>query len=243
MPSLSVDLAYKAYPDVGVAALTGTAAGVRCDLVRVPLLGQPAPDRLADFLATTCDERGITILLLDGPQGWKDEHNGLEHSRRCERELWTPAKTGTPGVVKPSGYRGFVEFSIAVFDALDRLGWSRLMSPSLPLGAARTAIESFPLSAWRSLGIPALPAKAKSTSDHLAAAIRRLREIMPLEISGAPTHDEVQAIVAGLAGVSLESGTTEGVAVSGVAPFICDGHWREGFIVNPTRRSVPPASA
>src|SRR5207244_3718820 len=50
-------------------------------------------------------------------------------------------------------------------------------------------------------------------------------------------HDELQALVAGLAGVALEGGDELGIRVAGVSPIEIDGAWREGFIVNPTRQS------
>jgi hypothetical protein len=44
--------------------------------------------------ANLADDLGAAALLIDGPEAWKDPDNGLQHSRVCERELNTPAKTG-----------------------------------------------------------------------------------------------------------------------------------------------------
>ena len=45
--------------------------------------------------------------------------------------------------------------------------------------------------------------------------------------------DELQAIVAGLAGVALEAGNDTGFELVGRPPCFESGHWREGFIANP----------
>jgi hypothetical protein len=232
---LSVDLAYKTYRDVGVVALSQESGEVRCDLVQIPLTSEPVPDRLAEYLVEYCEESNICVLLLDGPQGWKSESNGLVHSRCCERELNTPAKSGLPGHVKPENYRPFVEFSIAVFDALSLLGWNR-MSSSKPSATERnrTAVESFPLSAWRSLGIKALPSKAKASPFNLQSSLAALIHLTPLRVSGNPSHDELQAIVAGLAGLALQRNELGRCAVAGIPPSLEGGVWREGLIVNPT---------
>jgi hypothetical protein len=120
------------------------------DAAAAGLTGAPDPELLAEFLVNLCEELGASVLTLDGPQGWKDPDNGLEHSRICERALHTPAKTGIPGIVKPGNYLPFVAFSIAVFDALGERGWPRYDGNLGENG--RVAVESFPMSAWRSLG-------------------------------------------------------------------------------------------
>jgi hypothetical protein len=48
-----------------------------------------------------------------------------------------------------------------------------------------------------------------------------------------PTHDQLQAIVSGLAGLAIESNRWSDCAVEGVPPVFEGGHWREGYIVNP----------
>lgn len=124
-PIVSADLAYRTYHDTGIAVLSASDNVIDCafvDAAEAGLVGEPSPDLLAEFLAQLCSELGATILLLDGPQAWKDPQNGLEHSRVCERALHTPAKTGVPGAVKPGNYLPFVAFAIAVFDALAARG-------------------------------------------------------------------------------------------------------------------------
>lgn len=237
MAVLSVDLAYKSYTDIGAVILCQHRGEVCAELLALPLRGRPQPEELATFLNQYCADRGIRVLLLDGPQAWKSSRSALVHSRQCERELNTPAKTGLPGNVKPRNYLPFVTFSIQVFDALCSAGWERLEAAPTVLGPTRRiVVESFPLSAWRALELPALPAKSKTKAADLKSRLDSLRSIAPLHLSGAPTHDELQAVVSGLAGIALESDYWGACVASGVAPFFSDGAWREGFIVNPTGR-------
>jgi hypothetical protein len=233
---LSVDLANKSYDDIGVVILRQQQGRIRVALLPVALTGGPSPDVLAGFLNMHAETAGIRILLLDGPQGWMALGTGLAHSRRCERELNTPAKTGLPGSVKPANYLGFVTFSIAVFDALTDRGWKRLPSLHSPIASGtRILIESFPLSAWRALGLRPLPAKGKCKQKDLDDCLAALKAIVPLEMPGIPNHDQLQAVVAGLAGLAVERRDWRGCVVAGLPPSMDTGHWREGFIVNPTR--------
>jgi hypothetical protein len=231
---VSADLAYRTYRDTGIAVLQTAAHHIDCSFVDgagAGLSGPPAPEYLADFLANLCEELDARVLLLDGPQGWKDPDNGLEHSRICERALHTPAKTGIPGVVKPGNYLPYVAFSIAVFDALGERGWFRYDGQSRD--DRRIAVESFPMSAWRSLGLPMLPAKSKSREEDLTDRVAGLQRGFPLRLTGVPNHDELQALVSGLAGIGLLGSAHVATVSAGVAPYEKDGAWREGFIVNP----------
>lgn len=126
MATLSVDLAYKDYQDIGVVVLG--KAGVRIKASAVPLAARglrsrPMVEALADGLVTLADEAGAAWMFIDGPQGWKAPDNGHLHARCCERELATQGKTGLPGVTKPGYYVGFISFAIELFDALDNRGW------------------------------------------------------------------------------------------------------------------------
>ena len=233
MAVVSVDLAWRRHADIGVAVLRpeGAALGASFRPLRLP--DPPAPAALAAALATLCAEVGARTLLLDGPAAWKDPDNGLVHARVCERELNTPAKTGLPGVAKPATYLGFVRFCVAVFDALDALGWPRYAG-SQPAGE-RVAVEAFPTGAWRALGLPALPAKGKCDAALVAERSALLAGHGGLELRGTPSHDELQALVAALAGPALAARDPDGVRLAGVAPFYRDGAWREGFIALPLR--------
>jgi hypothetical protein len=241
MTAISVDLAYKRYSDIGVVALTQVNDGVTVEVIRLPSLdlsGQPAASDLAKCLETLAQDRGAQVMLIDGPQAWKSPSNGLEHSRRCERELNTPGKTGLPGNTKPANYCGFIAFSIELFDELASHGWPRLAAINPLDPACRVTIESFPTSAWRKLGLIPLPGKSRATAESLRRKLAELRSLFPLQVRPDLTHDELQALVAGLAGLAFERGDPQGYAVEGCPPVREEGSWREGFIINPTLAAV-----
>jgi hypothetical protein len=240
---LSVDLAYKRYTDIGVVVLRseGSRIGVvPIDLESVGLTGEPEAAQLASFLASFATEVDASSILIDGPQAWKAPDNGLEHSRRCERELSTPGKMGLPGVTKPATYIEFSLFSIGLFDELAELAFPRLATTGD--WPRHVAIESFPTAAWRSLGLSPLPAKAKATDADVATALDSLRTFCDLDVRGELNHDQLQATVAGLAGVALERRNLAGLAFAGVEPFELEGTWREGYILSPTRDLGRPAA-
>jgi hypothetical protein len=233
MTILSIDLAYKRYTDVGAIVLEQSEDAIRCEQLNLQLSGAPSAERLADRLDVICRQKNIRLILFDGPQGWKAPKNGLIHSRCCERELNTPAKTGEPFVVKPTNYCDFVKFSIATYDFLADRGWSRLPKVGVLFeDANRWLVESFPYSAWRRLGIIPLRSKAKSKADDITKRLEALRQVFPIEVNFIPSHDELQAIVAGLSGLAIERGDWQSCIVSGRAPSFEDNYWREGFIVN-----------
>ena len=89
------------------------------------------PTTLADVIYDFCVREHISIVLLYGPQGWKDPESLLPHCRKCERALNTPAKTGLQGIVKPAPYTAFVEFSIAVFAQLVQRGARLAAAPQV----------------------------------------------------------------------------------------------------------------
>ena len=198
---------------------------------------------LAGRLNHLCNVRGIRVLMLDGPQAWKSLDNGLEHARGCERQLNTAAKTGLPGMVKPRTYRSFAEFCMDVYDALCRRGWRRLETqrqprnpPSPANPRRRILVESYPHAAWKSLGLKPLPAKRRAKVSDLAEAYGALRAVVPFTTNRPPNHDQLQAIVGGLAGLDLEEPNPAGVRIVGNPPRREQGHWREGFIVLPVPR-------
>ncbi len=230
---VSVDLASRRHADIGVAVLEPGAGAVAAGFRALRLPDPPAPVPLAAALAALCAEVGARTLLLDGPAAWKDPDNGLAQARVCERELNTPAKTGLPGVAKPATYLGFVTFCVAVFDALDALGWPRYAGTQAP--GERVAVEAFPTGAWRALGLPVLPAKAKCDAGLVAERTALLAGQCGLAVRGVPSHDELQALVAALAGPALAARDPVGVRLAGVAPFYRAGAWREGFIALPAK--------
>ncbi|MDR3774625.1 MAG: hypothetical protein P4L26_14825, partial [Terracidiphilus sp.] len=203
-------------------------------------LGPVDANILAGRLSHLCNVRGIQVMMLDGPQAWKSRSNGLEYSRVSERQLNTAAKTGLPGMVKPVTYRPFAEFCLDVYEALGRRGWRRLATLTQPgTPPERVVAESYPHAAWKSLGIKPLPSKRRAHVSDLAEAYGALRQLIPISTSRPPNHDQLQAIVGGLAGLALEERNTAGARIVGDPPRREDGHWREGFIVLP----VAPAKS
>lgn len=200
------------------------------------------PEILAGRLNHLCAVRNIRILMLDGPQAWKSADNGLLHARTSERQLNTAAKTGLPGMVKPSTYRTFAEFCVDVYDALCRRGWRRLATCEQP-GASpeRVLVESYPHAAWQSLGLKALPSKRRARVSDLAEGFAALKTVVPLTVSRPPNHDQLQAIVGGLPGLALEARDAQGARFVGTPPRREQGHWREGFIVLPLPPQRTPA--
>jgi len=235
---LSVDLASKWSKDLGIAVLESTGGrGVSATLVPPSELKLQEPmvaEALAAALARLADHHGCGWLALDGPQAWKHPDNGLSWSRCCDREANAPAKVGQDGSqVKPRSYAGFVDFSIHVFDELDRLGWPRLSSKEPT--ESRLAIESFPLKAWRSLDRRPLPAKRKCRTP----AQREKWRLSLADLVALPpetSHDELQAVVGGLGALWLRAGLSGQVAFLGRAPLQHEGRWREGFIVVPAKQ-------
>lgn len=237
MTVISVDLAYRDYRDFGMVVLDEGALGAKYEVVPLESdnLKVPTPEHVADFIIGVCMRTNASLILLDGPQGWKDPSNGLTYSRCCERDLNTPGKTGLPGNVKPANYLPFFEFSIRVFDAFHERGWPRY-DPVASRSVDSVVIESFPLAAWRSLGLPSLPAKKKARDTDIEKYLRSLTDA-GLVAGGGPmlTHDQLQALVAGLGGLGVSACAPGRFKNVGVSPFLLDGKWREGYIVNPTR--------
>jgi hypothetical protein len=66
-----------------------------------------------------------------------------------------------------------------------------------------------------------------------------LRTLIPFAVNRPPNHDQLQAIVGGLAGLALEERNTAGARIVGNPPSREEGHWREGVIALP----VPPKSS
>jgi Protein of unknown function (DUF429) len=266
MPILSVDLAYRRWTDLGVVILDRdrnwkAPAGSALDLIGPPIhceifpsLADPGetgrlvtqridPNILAGRLNHLCTQRNIRVLLLDGPQAWKSRHNGLEHARVSERQLNCAAKTGLPGMVKPITYRAFAEFCVDVFDGLCRRGWRRLETSEQPCpGNERVLIESYPHAAWKSLGLKPLPSKRRCRVSNLAEAYAALNALMPFTTNRPPNHDQLQAIVGGIAGLALDEHNAAAAKIVGNPPCREDGQWREGFIVLPLPPVIAPAS-
>ncbi len=237
---LSVDLASRRYQDIGIALMRGDGSAHHVTLIEprrdLGLHGAPDVQQLADALLRTADEHGVRVILIDGPQAWRANVSPLVHSRHCERETRCPGKTGLPGVVLPKGWTSMAMFSIALFDALHAAGWPRFTSS---WSGERAAIESFPTHAWRSLGHPVLPGKGRKPDlAPWRALLRALLRDAGVEASlDHASHDELQAVVAGLGGLQLCASGVGACDVRGTDPRVEDGLWREGFIVSPAPSS------
>ena len=190
---------------------------------------------LGESLLELAERFHARFLLIDGPQAWKAPNSRLEHQRVCEWETRTPGKTGLPGCVKPQPWTRMAEFSVGLFDFLHEQGWHRYSGDQT---STAVAVETFPTHAWRCLGKRPLPAKSKRDTclaDWASWLASRFNFQWPRE----PTHDEIQAVVAGLAGLALGGSTPWGFSALGLPPTLEKGHWREGFIVSPTHEDDP----
>ena len=237
---LSIDLAYKSYKDFGFCMLEESGGKV-ADVQYLPykaigLWGTPQAEAFAQNVLSFCLDHGVSILMLDGPQGWKDPDNGLPHQRVCEKHLNTQAKTGTVGKVKPANFKSFVCFAIDVFGVLHKTGQVLLVKqPKIAMPAKGILlIETYPYSAWRSLNIRPLPRKRSCAPERTAQNVHELQRRFHLPETKTPTHDEVSALVGGLAGAAIAAGNSSGYIASGVPPKLMpQGYLLEGYIVNP----------
>lgn len=203
-----------------------------------PSVNPVDPEVLAGRLNHVCNLRGIRTIVLDGPQAWKSNANGLDHARVSERQLNTSAKTGLPGLVLPKTYRAYAEFCMDVYEGLCRRGWRRLSTQGQAATLEdRVLIESCPHAAWKSLGLKPLRSKRRTRVSDLAAAYAALNAVVPITTNLPPNHDQLQAIVGGLPGLALAERNITEVRIVGNVPRREQGHWREGFIVLP----LPPA--
>jgi len=251
---LSIDLAYTTYEKFGACRIEGAGRPPwKTEFVKPRLLGLsgvPAPAACAEALARWCAAEGIEVLLLDGPQGWKDPRRALSGYRQCERELHCPAKTGTEGKVLPASYRPFVEFSIALFTALAGRWGMTLLSRSAPRPRASVLlVESFPHAAWKGLGLPPLPAKARCPPEEVDRRSDLLHARLGLERAPRASHDEVQALAAGAASPALArippgeipGDNVEGCTLAGLDPLPSGrGYFLEGLIAVPDGGSTYP---
>jgi hypothetical protein len=234
MHCLGIDLATRRYADIGLALLTRRSGWIEVQLVRPARAGQtgtPTVTALAGLVAELNQRHRLQVIAIDGPQAWKGADTGLAHARCCEQILNTQAKTGLPGVAKPASTLRFVAFAIELFDALAALGWPRLAEP-VAHPPTPVAVEVWPTAVWRALGLRALPAKRITTEQDVAHWLAQLQARFPLQLEQTPTHDELQAIVAGLVGMALGERTLPPLQFYGRPPVLCDGTWREGYLVN-----------
>jgi hypothetical protein len=246
MAVLSVDLAYRSWCDLGVVLLEQKPSSgptpqpfpqIACEIIHWPETYAPPVVELALRLNQLCLERGAGVLMLDGPQAWQSDDAGKAASGMRQRESNPTGKTGPNGTAGPGTYERFAGYCLALYDALGRLGWQRLAQrdQATPL-AKKILAESHPHAAWKSLGITPLPERSKCRVSHLAEAYAALTAILPISANCAPNHDQLQAIVGGLPGLSIERRNAAGARLANAAPRQEDWQWHEGFGAIP----VPP---
>jgi hypothetical protein len=233
---LSIDLASRRYTDNGMAYLThGSRHPQFPKASDLGLSGKPYAVNFAHALNRFCENEGVTVLLLDGPQGWKSPKTDIEHMRLCERVLNTPGKTGPIGYVKPKTFLRYIAFSINLFHILRvDYDWSLFTEDWVKYKQKRWILESFPSSAWLTQGLESLPSKRKTTPRQLSRWRKDLSIVTGYKLPSKLTHDELQAAVVLPAGQAIVEGNPNGIVLSGMDPIITrSGDVLEGWIVNP----------
>lgn len=231
---LSIDLALTSYADIGVACLSSTeGGGLEARILRAPMTGRPDVEVLAAWIQQTAEQHDVGCVAIDGPLGWRGPDTDSVHARLSERAVHAPGKTGLPpDGVKPRTYLAFSRLSIALFERLTTTGWRLPVDASIP--GQHMVTETFPTAAWRALGLAPLPGKSRSTAADVEEGQRRLAQGCSIRLSGVETHDDLQAVVGGIAPAWWMAGRLDRVAFAGAPPFRLDGSWREGFIILPT---------
>lgn len=239
LKTLSIDLAYKSWRELGSALLEFSprrwqkvALGV-CSWPEHPALD---PMNLAAVLAEFVREYDVHMLILDGPQAWKDPESQVPHCRLAESFLHTPGKTGVFGQAVPRNYLPFIAFSIAVFQQLIQEHGFLIFNYTAPVAPQSSPwiAESFPAASWREIGIKPLPAKRKTETRDLAAWLSFLRRHVNLpRPEGYLSHDNLQALIGGLAGAAALGGPAKlrvygRPLFQGLLPL---PHYLEGYIL------------
>ena len=244
MSVVAVDLASRRWSDVGVAVMGRPHDGAISLEYRNLSAADEAltAEKLAERVSYVAAQCGARMILLDGPQGWREPGSDPPDRRECELALATPAKTGEPGQVKPRSYRSFALFSVSVFDELERRGWMRWNGR--PRGEdGQFAAEAYPRACWRTLGLTPLPSKAKATPADLDRARSQLRRRLGLDVPDDASHDQLQATVAGWAGLAWDAHDDSLWQPVGLPPRWLDGYPREGFILMPRPAGLGPRAA
>ncbi len=248
---LGVDLASARWAFNGSALVQFDRATDALTRVVPGVITWPGPDTpltaqaLADVIYTFAAREDVRAVALDGPHAWRNPQTPADLpgvGRRCEYLCRTQGKTGVYPKAYPGTQFAWIDFCVRVFDALLAQPGVRLAEvPIEDTHAARdgyVVLECFPTSIWRASGLTPLPAKAKRPDvqrcyDTLAAAYA----LPPVRVT---SHDDLQAIVAALAGVGAIGGPVQAHA-HGLPCWMAehpDGLRRvEGFIWD----AAPPA--
>lgn len=213
-------------------------------------------DALADAIHACAVREGVAAVALDGPHAWRDPARGAKGpgvGRLAEFAVRAQCKTGVYPRTFPGTQQAWTRLSIAVFDALLTREGVRLATPedahaargagsaragavSASAGASRAGaryllLESFPTAIWRAAGLTPLP--AKSRRPDVAAFCTRLADAFALPAADVANHDNLQALVAALAGVGLVGGPVDAHAHGAPhreVPHADGAHRVEGWI-------------
>lgn len=236
---LSVDIARRRYQENGIAFLPGGAKAVEFPQpADLGLMDPPEPEPFGRALDRFCRERQVDALLLDGSQGWRQPGSQIEHMRLCERVLNTPGKTGVPGEAKPGNYLPYIQFSIDLYHHLMEAGWKLLTADWHRQGPQRWLVETFPTSAWKTLGLDPLPGKARTKKADLQRHRKALEQVTGLDLQEGISHDQLQAAVVLPVGMAIVAGEPERILLSGTDPYMGKhGNVMEGWIANPLYQS------
>jgi hypothetical protein len=241
---LGVDLASGCWVDNGTSRITFDSDRSVFTEIIAPAIAWPENSALTPSQLASIDDyaraNGIRAVGLDGPQGWRDPATPTECpgvGRRCEFESRTQGKTGVYPNTYPRTQRAWIEFCVEVFDALLTNDDVTLADPASvrPPSRGYTLVEACPTAAWISSGLRALPGKRQRPElrpfvEDLASAFN-----LPLEPPSLASHDDLQAVVAGLAAAAAVGGPVEPVLTGVAARIVQDGHGRrrvEGYIWN-----------
>jgi hypothetical protein len=236
MKVLSIDLASRRYKDFGIALLeVGSTKPEFLKPDEVGFEGEPQAESCAAVLETFCAANDVSVLLLDGPHGWRHPKSSIEHMRLAERVLNTPGKTGNPGETKPKNYLRYTQFSIDLFQLLhSEHKWSLIEEGWHRKRNRRWVVESFPSAAWELLGLERLPGKSRAKRADLNRFAKKLGQVTGYEMPAGLSHDELQAAVVLPAGEAIARRDPEGVLLVGYEPIIDkNDNVLEGWIVEP----------
>lgn len=208
------------------------------------LVGRENMGALADSLMERCEQQDVRVLVICGPQGWKDPHTPHGKRRVCEAMLNTPFCTGVPGQAEPESHLRLARFSIPLFAALSERGGR--LAEFEPITVPETGLlllESFPGAAWPSVGLEPLPPVDRVKHDDPHQACVNLRSTFGIGFPGHPSYEQAQAFVTALAGLAALNDDREGYRAAGAPPHPVDGKQREGYIVLPTAKTEADISA
>jgi len=240
MSILSIDLAVKRYRDFGFAFLEEGSKSP--EIIKPEQLGLEGHVLVLDLAASLhrfCKERGVSVLLIDGPHGWKDPNSDVRHMRIGERVLNTPGKTGIAGKVKPATYTNFTIFSTTLFQIFrQQYGWSLMTSRWASQKERRFIVEAFPTAAWRTLGLDPLPGKSRTKKSQLSKWRKELQRAAGFTLPKTMTHDELQAAVLLPIGEAILKKDSRALLLVGAEPsFTSAGDVVEGWIAVPVRHA------